>query len=222
MNWSTSHYAVKLCRRCGLFFPLDDFFEVDDREDGRSDYCIGCMSFVRKSALNVTNGEIRAQKDDWKKKASERNTERRVPRLCKVCEQPTRSPQSPYCERHALEALDRRIRRGRYRKNMTPAQLERVRARERARGTRIYATSEHRNTRKSWIPLVATGSVPCARCGELIRTDEKWHLGHVDGTNQYAGPEHVRCNCATATPGRVTAPKPLKRDPVTHRFLPRD
>jgi hypothetical protein len=38
------------------------------------------------------------------------------------------------------------------------------------------------------------------RCGERIAPGERWDLGHVDGSGltEYAGPEHERCNRATA------------------------
>jgi hypothetical protein len=57
----------------------------------------------------------------------------------------------------------------------------------------------HRRERKRWAPKVATGTVPCARCGELIGAEAPWDLGHVDGDkSRYQGPEHRACNRATA------------------------
>jgi hypothetical protein len=57
----------------------------------------------------------------------------------------------------------------------------------------------HRAQRKLLEPLVAAGVVTCVRCGELIERGQKWDLGHVDGQPwRYAGPEHARCNQATA------------------------
>jgi hypothetical protein len=48
--------------------------------------------------------------------------------------------------------------------------------------------------------MVEAGVVRCARCDELIEPGEPWDLGHVDGTERtiYSGPEHRRCNRATA------------------------
>lgn len=59
----------------------------------------------------------------------------------------------------------------------------------------------HARLRAQWAPLVAAGGVMCARpnCGRLIAPYEPWDLGHVDGDpTRIAGPEHRRCNRATA------------------------
>jgi hypothetical protein len=46
---------------------------------------------------------------------------------------------------------------------------------------------------------VATGTVACARCGELIAPGDRWDLGHDDENPAlYAGPEHRACNRSTA------------------------
>lgn len=72
---------------------------------------------------------------------------------------------------------------------------------DRARGTRQQRGYglEHEAERKRWSPLVATGGVKCWRCRERISADEPWDLGHDDrDRSKYRGPEHVRCNRATA------------------------
>ena len=57
----------------------------------------------------------------------------------------------------------------------------------------------HRAKRKALSPVVSTGLAKCARCHEPILPGEPWDLGHVDGDGlRYAGPEHRRCNRATA------------------------
>lgn len=74
---------------------------------------------------------------------------------------------------------------------------------ERARGTRQqrgYGV-QHAAERARWAPLVATGTVACWRCGEPIPPDGPWDLGHLDDRSGYGGPEHVRCNRATARRG---------------------
>lgn len=58
----------------------------------------------------------------------------------------------------------------------------------------------HQRARARLAPLVATGTVVCARCGELIGAGEDWDLGHDDNDRlRYSGPEHARCNRATKT-----------------------
>jgi hypothetical protein len=58
----------------------------------------------------------------------------------------------------------------------------------------------HQLRRRAVAKEVKAGIVRCARCDELIQPGEPWDLGHADGTNQqvYSGPEHRRCNRATA------------------------
>ena len=42
--------------------------------------------------------------------------------------------------------------------------------------------------------MVATGTVRCARCDELIASDEEWQLDHRDDGRGWLGPSHKRCN----------------------------
>lgn len=66
------------------------------------------------------------------------------------------------------------------------------RGRRQARG---YENT-HDKLRAQWAPLVSTGRVNCARCGEPISPTEPWDLGHDDtDRTKYNGPEHAgRCN----------------------------
>jgi hypothetical protein len=52
----------------------------------------------------------------------------------------------------------------------------------------------HKTMRRRLTPVVATGTVPCARCGDLIGATERWELDHRDDGQGYLGPSHFRCN----------------------------
>lgn len=60
--------------------------------------------------------------------------------------------------------------------------------------------AKHQRLRVEWASKVATGTVQCWRCGELIHTHEPWDLGHDDEDRSIThGPEHAnRCNRAAA------------------------
>jgi hypothetical protein len=64
---------------------------------------------------------------------------------------------------------------------------------------RKYGTA-HQLRRKQSAPFVAAGMVNCARCGLRIKPEQLWDLGHMDDSNHelHSGPEHRRCNRATA------------------------
>jgi hypothetical protein len=67
----------------------------------------------------------------------------------------------------------------------------------------------HQQLRKRWALRVAAGLVDCARCGLMIDPSEPWDLGHMDGDkSRYAGPEHRRCNRATASRWRASNEPP--------------
>lgn len=78
---------------------------------------------------------------------------------------------------------------------------EHTRAKDLARGSRQargYGAA-HTRTRRQWTRLVAAGRVICWRCGRRISPLEAWDMGHDDhDRTQYRGPEHVKCNRATA------------------------
>lgn len=63
--------------------------------------------------------------------------------------------------------------------------------------------AHHRRLREQFARLVATGTCPCARCGELIHPGEGFDLDHDDHDRSlYIGASHIRCN--RATDGRQT------------------
>lgn len=60
--------------------------------------------------------------------------------------------------------------------------------------------SHHQAIRAMWAPLVRAGDVECWRCEVGIPPDARWDLGHDDEDKRsYRGPEHRRCNRATAS-----------------------
>src|SRR5262245_23609892 len=74
--------------------------------------------------------------------------------------------------------------------------------------------SGHQQVRKEAARYVLAGGVKCARCNELIRPDEPWDLGHLDGNrNFYTGPEHARCNRATSHLRRPWVPQVKELEP---------
>lgn len=72
---------------------------------------------------------------------------------------------------------------------------------------------QHQLLRARWAPLVAAGTVDCARCGKRIRPGTPWHLGHDDNDRRkYKGPEHEACNVGAANRGRARRPDPEPRE----------
>jgi hypothetical protein len=59
----------------------------------------------------------------------------------------------------------------------------------------------HRLLRRQLDLMIRRGLRPaCSRCGLPIQPNDLWDLGHVDGSLvEYRGPEHRRCNRATAS-----------------------
>jgi hypothetical protein len=57
---------------------------------------------------------------------------------------------------------------------------------------------DNQRLRREWAPRVATGTVRCWRCRELIAAGSNWHVGHGDH-RELRGPEHaIECNLRTA------------------------
>ena len=74
---------------------------------------------------------------------------------------------------------------------------EHARAADLGRGTRQARDYDRRHDalRKQWAPIVATGTVKCARCGQVIKAGARWDLDHDDhDRTKYLGPSHASCN----------------------------
>src|SRR5215471_16315606 len=73
---------------------------------------------------------------------------------------------------------------------------------------------EHQQRRAKYAQLVLAGGVLCARCGDPIIPGEPWDMGHLDGDpHRYSGPEHRRCNRATASRLWQPPPPELEAEP---------
>src|SRR5262249_15593987 len=82
---------------------------------------------------------------------------------------------------------------------------------------------DHAAVRARLVPLVLAGGVRCARCGELILPGEPWDLGHRDGSrSEYPGPEHARCNRATAGRRPWQPPPAVELEPERDGLDPKD
>lgn len=87
-------------------------------------------------------------------------------------------------------------------RNPTPATIDLHAAKRCPRPDRSKANSyrrgygpTHQKLRKFWSLQVASGTVACARCGDLIARGQRWDLGHDDDDrSKYVGPEHATCN----------------------------
>src|SRR5262245_23231226 len=80
--------------------------------------------------------------------------------------------------------------------------------------------NQHQRARARLAPIVLAGQVRCWRCGDEILPGEPWDLGHDDhDRSQYRGPEHARCNRATA--GR-SAPPALEPPPERDGLVAND
>jgi hypothetical protein len=111
----------------------------------------------------------------------------RPPKQCRRCGAELEDRRRWYCDscREVVNEHRRSTRAGR-----APARS----STERGYGGR------HKALRRRWALIVEAGYAICARCGRPIIPGTAWDLGHVDADrSQYAGPEHRRCNRATAS-----------------------
>lgn len=115
----------------------------------------------------------------------------RAPKKCGRRDCETRVTGRTYCDIHQAE-IDRR-----------PS------------ATRRGYDQTHKQARERWAPIVATGTVRCWRCGDLILPGQMWDLGHDDHDRSITrGPEHARrCNRATASRRGTQARNPSRPSP---------
>jgi hypothetical protein len=145
---------------------------------------------------------LAAAEDAARLAKEERNAERRriaaarrrgrPPRKCLLCNLPAVSNKHWYCAYHAAQAPVEKARERHRRQN----------AAKKAAGQTATKSGygwTHQKLRAAWRSRVAAGGVMCARCGQPIFPGEPWDLGHDDhDRRRYQGPEHRRCNRATA------------------------
>ncbi len=201
---------TKKCPNCGLSLAPDGFYR-------NRRLCKTCDKAKSASYYRENRETKLAKQIEYQRARAKR-------RLCRLCSKPSWNPKSPYCREHANEALERRVQR-RSRSGMTPLQLAEAKERERKRRRYrpwhgIRYGNHHRKMRASWKPMVAAGGVRCADCGLFIHPGEPWDLGHAPGggPTDYRGPEHARCNRATATKReRVDREQRPRQLPLTSR-----
>lgn len=185
----------KTCPRCGATKPLAGFSVDVSRRDGHNPVCKGCNADYYAAHRERYAARYRADRDRILAAANARNARLRAAavKVCAGCKGELPSRRHTYCEpcRAAERQRQARVKDRNRKPRADPA----------ARG---YG-AEHKRARRMWLARVELGGVCCARCGLPIPPGSQWHLGHVDGTDEYAGPEHVACNTATQTKGRVTS-----------------
>ncbi len=189
-------WRMPLCYRCLREIPADGFARDASKANGRKSICKGCDR-LKSSAYYANNRTTRISVV----MARYRKRQMGKVRKCRRCGKPATSSRHHYCD-GCREATAHRRRRRDGRKRTT-------RGKTSARG---YG-NRHQALRKQWAPKVAAGEVLCARCGRPIVPGTPWDLGHSDTDRRfYTGPEHRRCNRATAgrRKHRGTAAQPAR------------
>lgn len=174
-----------MCKRVGgKDLPLTDFVPDKAKASGYASRCKFCDR-EKVQAYYVANREARIAASQARYAAQPKNV-----RHCQYCNAEVGS------RRRTCDTCAKRLRA----KKDAKRDLTRLGATARGYG------SEHKKERRRWADRVNAGVVDCARCGERIPAGALWDLGHVDGDkSRYAGPEHRKCNRATAGRRRVTS-----------------
>jgi hypothetical protein len=172
----------------------DAAFGVDrNRKSGLANRCRDCDNAKRRRYYE----ENREQ--ELERIRAYQATLDKPPRVCLGCGGEPTSQKHWYCD--ACRASRPRHRR-RERERLREQRRDRPGPTERGYGT------EHQKLRRRWAAVLAEQFVRCARCGGVIRPGDPWDLGHDDyDRSVYTGPEHRRCNRATAgrKPKRATS-----------------
>lgn len=171
---------MKTCTTCGVTKQIEDFPRDATRLDGRMTRCRDCDNARSRRYYEANRDALLARM------AEQRLAKAGEPRVCVVCGELPPTARHSYCDRCRPAAA-------RYR--------ERRRNRQRSRPTAAAQGYgyEHKKMRERVAAVVAAGRAVCWRCGRRIAPAEPWDLGHDDKDRSlYAGPEHRRCNRATA------------------------
>lgn len=178
------------CPKCGEDRGEADFARDASKASGRKSYCRACDREKGKSYYALHRDRVLARVKEQKRR--ERITN---PRSCERCGR-AHPGQGKFCEVCRVVLRSRRPKK------------RRVQAKTVARGYGV----RHQQLRKRYGRLVKAGVAFCARCGKPIAPGEPWDLGHVDGVrDQWWGPEHARCNRATAGRRRRERNRPTSR-----------
>jgi hypothetical protein len=71
-------------------------------------------------------------------------------------------------------------------------------------------TNAHVARRRQLEPLVATGTVSCCRCSQLIEPGQAWHLDHRDDRRGYLGPHTQPATSALLQRRRTAREKTIR------------
>ena len=170
---------MKTCSVCGATKEIEGFPRDATKPDGRMIRCRDCDNARSRRYYEANRDALLAR-------MAEQRQAKAVVRACVVCSQPTPTARHSYCDRCRPAAA-------RYRERRRNSLRSRPSSRQQGYGY------EHKRTRKRVAAVVEAGRAVCWRCGLPIHPDEPWDLGHDDSDRSlYAGPEHRRCNRATA------------------------